>query len=140
MYCFEVKQEVLIFSNCKATGSSIKKLLIYSSELGCSERCSSCFMSHFPHPNILKCKFRKKNSADKSTEMRLRGGSKSLKNSLIFQKAIAIAKKHGINIHADEPNSADGNCIFESVISSINNRNCFPENFKESPDYYRKKW
>jgi len=97
-------------------------------------------MSHSPRPNSFKGKFRKGRSAEKSTEMRLRGGSDSLKHSLIFQKAIGIAKKHGISVHADEPNSADGNCVFESVMSSINNSNCFQENFEESPNYYRKMW
>ena len=138
LYCFEVKKETLIFTKREATGNNIKNLLTDFLVTGCSERCSGCFVRHFPSPNTLKCKLRKKNVAENPTELRLRGGAGN--ESLIFQEAIANAKKHGIDVHADEPNSADGNCVFESVMSSINNRNCFGENLEESPDYYRKKW
>ena len=58
----------------------------------------------------------------------------------MMTKAINIAEKHGIKVHAGIPNSADGNCIFESIIDSINRRDCFEETFPESPDYYRRVW
>ena len=38
----------------------------------------------------------------------------------IFQRAIASAQKHGINIEAGRENTGNGNCSYESVIYNIN--------------------
>ena len=57
--------------------------------------------------------------------------------SVMLMGAISSAKKHGIDVRPGSPNSAAGNCAFESVISNINDRSCFDGSFPFSADYYR---
>ena len=57
-----------------------------------------------------------------------------------FLKAIDNAKIHGIDLHPGVENLANGNCVFESIIDSINTRDCFEENFNGTPDYWRNIW
>ena len=59
---------------------------------------------------------------------------------VIFQRAIASAQKHNINLITGRTNNADGNCSYESVIFNINDRNCFKEKLPMSPDTYRRIW
>ena len=58
----------------------------------------------------------------------------------MINTAVRSARLHGINIHAGVENLANGNCIFESIIDSINTRVCFEEHLDETPDYYRQIW
>ena len=60
--------------------------------------------------------------------------------TLMIRRAIASAKRHGINISHGTPNAADGNCAFESVVSNINDRPCYSESLPFTPDYYRRIW
>ena len=48
---------------------------------------------------------------------------------LMTARAIASAKKHGINLVPGTLNAADGNCAFESAISNVNDRDCFEEKY-----------
>ena len=45
-----------------------------------------------------------------------------------------------MNICHGTPNSADGNCAFESAIFNVNDRECFSEFLPFSPDHYRRIW
>ena len=45
----------------------------------------------------------------------------------MIEKAIKNAKNHDIDLVHPSRNSANGNCIFESVINNINSRSCFSE-------------
>ena len=65
---------------------------------------------------------------------------KSLKIPRIFQRAIANAEKHGINLKPGTENNGNGNCSYESVLLNINDRECFNEKFPMSPEFYRRVW
>ena len=76
---------------------------------------------------------------------------------MMIHKAIASAKRHGINLSPGLiisleafyklfyfclgiRNSANGNCSIESVLLNIVNRPCFNDSFPFSADYYRRIW
>ena len=44
---------------------------------------------------------------------------------VIFQRAIANAQKHNIELEPGRENSGGGNCSYLSVIHNINDRVCF---------------
>ena len=48
--------------------------------------------------------------------------------------------KHGIKLREGTPNSANGDCAFESTIYNVNDRDSFPDKLHFSPDYYRRIW
>ena len=121
LVCFEVKVKSLVFSYCKQE-TKLEKMVT---------KCDGCFMNHFPSPNSLKCKLKRDRNTQKSTQRRLRGDATRVSGRKIIIKAIAIDEKHGIKVHNTIPNSADGNCIFES---------CFQQSLPELPDHYRKRW
>ena len=54
--------------------------------------------------------------------------------------AIENARFHGIHLHHSIPNRANGDCAIEAVADNVSTRLCFPEEFTEDPDFYRKKW
>ena len=60
--------------------------------------------------------------------------------NLMIARAVASAKKHGINLAPGARNAADGNCAFESAISNVNERSCFEEKYPSSHEYYRRIW
>ena len=60
--------------------------------------------------------------------------------SLMVQKAIASAARHGIQLVPGRANPAIGDCSFEAAIFNVNDRECFMENFSMSIDYYRRLW
>ena len=128
--CFEVNVKSLVFSYCKQETKLEKSVT----------KCDGCFLNHFPSPNSLKCKLKRDRNTQKSTQRRLIGGATRVSGRKMIIKAIAEAEKHGIKVHNTTPNSADGNCIFESVIDSINRRSCFQQSLPELPDHYRKRW
>ena len=68
----------------------------------------------------------------------MRGGGPIV--SPIFALGIETAKQHGINVQADEPNPAVGDCLFEAVVDNINHRTCFPEQLQELVQRYREDW
>ena len=112
-------------------------------------RCSKCFASHLPKPNSKLCMYDKKQSlnitskAFKHWPVRMRGGANSHENKIdapIIERGIANAKAHGIDVHAGVKNLANGNCAFESVLDSINTRECFEETFDGEPDSWRNIW
>ena len=71
----------------------------------------------------------------------LKGGANSAEKSNIFKDTIKVAKTHGIQLAADTPNAAQGNCLFDSVVDNINHRpDCFPEKLKDGVDCYRELW
>lgn len=43
-------------------------------------------------------------------------------DSSIFSIAISIGAKHNIQFKSGNPNKADGNCLYESIIDNINSR------------------
>ena len=118
--------------------------------------CSGCFVSHFPLPNMKKCKFSKQMKSKKNVQVwhyRLRGGADHegeniAKSSGQFEesvapmisKAIENAQFHGINLKPGVKNVVSGDCIFESVIDSINLQDCFEESFDGTADLWRYKW
>ena len=61
-------------------------------------------------------------------------------SSLMVLRAVASARRHGISLCEGTLNSADGNCSIESVLFNINDRQCFPDKFTLSADYYRRIW
>ena len=69
-----------------------------------------------------------------------RGGADNNEDQSIFERGIAVAKKHGINVKADKPNRKEGDCLFEAVVSNINERNCFPEKLEKTIQEYREEF
>ena len=61
-------------------------------------------------------------------------------DKLITERAKASAMKHGIKLREGTPNSANGDCAFESTIYNVNDRDSFPDKLHFSPDYYRRIW
>ena len=109
-----------------------------------SKVVKGCFNSHFPSPNMSKCKWNKKKSVikySKGTSLpRVRGGANDDPESLIIKRAVENAKAHGINVHAGVLNLGNGNCVFESIIDSINTRSSFHETIDGTPDEWRRVW
>ena len=108
-----------------------------------NSKCAGCFNSHFPSPNMSKCKWSRMNVRMRSTEImpfRVRGGALTDPDSPIIKKAVENAKAHGINVHVGVLNLGNGNCILESIIDSINTRKCFQEAIDGTPDDLRKIW
>ena len=137
-YCQEINIKCVDFINCE------NDLPKPSSDSSYNGKCSGCFISHFPFPNTSHCKFDKKRGVRKSGSMtlltRLRGGVNTDPERLITKRAVENAKAHGINLHAGVQNLGNGNCLFESIIDSINTRRVFQENINETPDECRKIW
>ena len=96
---------------------------------GINGLCSGCFSSHFPQPNMKNCKFK-----NTPFPIRLRGGAHNEGSSMIVQKAVLNAKFHGINVHRGVENLANGNCAFETILDSINTRDCFGETLDGTPE------
>ena len=69
-----------------------------------------------------------------------RGGADNNEDQSIFERGIAVAKKHGINVKADKPNRKEGDCLFEAVVSNINERKCFPEKLEKTIQEYREEF
>ena len=61
------------------------------------------------------------------------------KNDMI-SRAISSSHKHGINLKHGSSNPGLGDCAFESVIQNNNDRICFREKYRMSPNYYRQIW
>ena len=106
-----------------------------------SDKCTGCFVSHFPSPNTSLCKLKKakrtyRESSSKYWPVRLRGGANS-EQTVIIERAVLNAEAHGIKIHAGPQNLANGNCVFESIIDSINTRASFLEKIEGTPDHWR---
>ena len=57
--------------------------------------------------------------------------------STLISRAITSARHHGINLTPGSPNPGTGDCAFESVIQSNNERQCFREKFPLSINTYR---
>ena len=62
------------------------------------------------------------------------------KKNVMFERAIASAKKHNINLEVGRQNSGGGDCSYFSVIFNINDRECFQDKFLMSPHMYRRIW
>ena len=60
--------------------------------------------------------------------------------SVMVQRAIASGARHGIKILPGRANPATGDCVFESAVFNVNDRNCFQETFPLSISYYRHIW
>ncbi|XP_035278175.1 uncharacterized protein LOC118229836 [Anguilla anguilla] len=76
--------------------------------------------------------------AIKKAKNHIRGGVGG--GNSIFETAISIAEQHGIQLRSGNPNKANGNCLYESIIDNINARQCFAEHLPERPEHYRKVW
>ena len=61
-------------------------------------------------------------------------------SGLIFKRAIASGRRHGINLIQGRSNLAMGDCAIESVIYNINDRPSFPHKYNQTVDYYRRIW
>ena len=77
----------------------------------------------------------KEDLGSKTTQMDSGG-----KQRVMFQRAIASAAKHNINLEAGRENSGGGDCSYFSVIFNINDRRCFQNKFPMSVDVYRRIW
>ncbi|KAG5847477.1 hypothetical protein ANANG_G00126470, partial [Anguilla anguilla] len=75
---------------------------------------------------------------NKTHKNHIRGGVGG--GNSIFETAISIAEQHGIQLRSGNPNKANGNCLYESIIDNINARQCFAEHLPERPEHYRKVW
>ena len=60
--------------------------------------------------------------------------------SLMVQRAIASAARHGINLIPGRANPALGDCALEAMIFNVNDRSCFQETFPLNISYYRRIW
>ena len=142
-YCLEINNKTVALQKIKSetaeTTKSAKKENLILNE----EPCKKCFVSHFPRPNKMSCKFslkKRKKSAAKVWPYRLKGGAGDQESSSIIERAIINAKGHNINFHAGVRNLANGNCAFETIIDSINTRKCFKETLDGTPDEWRYLW
>ena len=70
---------------------------------------------------------------------RLRGGAEQERGgaSLLVDRAIESARKHGLNLVQGILNKSDGNCAFDAVINNINYRQCYSEKLDLSSEIYR---
>ena len=66
--------------------------------------------------------------------------SEPIQESLMVQRAVSSAKKHGLDMKQGTPNAADGDCAFQSAIFNVNDRDCFAQKLPMSVDCYRKIW
>ena len=66
--------------------------------------------------------------------------TKTFDENEIFHKAIESAKKHNIKMKAGRKDRGYGNCVFEAVINNINDRSCYIDNLRQSPNWYRHIW
>ena len=137
-YSLEINVKSVDFFNCKFDDKIKEPNMNEAFETSKrSEKCERCFLSHFPSPNSLQCKYKKKKENDtRKFPIRLRGGANSEPGNMI-ERAIENAKAHGINIHAGVQNLGNGNCVFESIIDSINMRSIYQETIEGTPDYWR---
>ena len=74
------------------------------------------------------------------TELKTSSSLFEMEQKLMIDRAVASAKRHGIDISPGERSSSDGNCAFQAAINNVNNRDCFKEKYPFSPDYYRRLW
>ena len=148
-YCLEMDKKYISFSKTtlgldNADFQNIKK----ESHFGeiKSEDCKGCFIYHFPRPNKRLCKGRKLLVFDKKTKsypVHLHGGAADEEVGGILslrERAIYNASFHGISLHLGVENLANGNCAFETVLDSLNTRDCFEDKFVGTPDYWRQVW
>ena len=120
-------------------------------------RCGGCFQTHFPNRKLCMWYLRKHDYEEYKDEIkyenkpkidisingvvRLRGGANRESSfPVLVKRAIQSAKKHGINLKPGTINKGDGNCAFDSIISNINDRPCFPETLELSESDYRQVW
>ena len=59
---------------------------------------------------------------------------------IMVQRAIASARKHGINLKHGRPNPGMGDCAFEAVIQNNNDRAYFQDKYEMSVTWYRQIW
>ena len=102
-------------------------------------KCTTCFISHFPQPNTLTCR-RKKKTKNNLLNLRLRGGARTENKLKIVKNGVSNGKIHGINLHPGVENLGNGNCAFECVIDSINTREAFDDMYDGTPDNWRYIW
>lgn len=117
-YCLEIDRKEVIFPNENVVSEDKSK----ADDTNIAP-CKNCFVSHFPRPNKMSCKFamkKKKLWNSFSLAYRLRGGAGDTVSDPIIENAISNAKAHGIDVHAGVRNLGNGNCAFESVLDSIN--------------------
>ena len=57
-----------------------------------------------------------------------------------IQVTIDVGKKHDINLEPGNPNAAAGHCLYESFMDNINNRSCFTQELRNTPEHYRMVW
>ena len=58
----------------------------------------------------------------------------------MVNKAIANAKFHSINLYPGSKVQRHGDCLFESVLDNLIQRDCFEENPTEGPSFLRHLW
>ena len=91
---------------------------------------------------VWPCRLRGGADSEKSDISTIAQALKNLDESIspMVTKAIANAEFHGIHLHQGVKNLANGDCIFESVIDSVNTRDCFEESFDGTPAELRYIW
>ena len=142
-YCLEINKQSIDFPSF--TTDEPEKMSETDGHVKRSERCVRCFVSHFPSPNTLNCKWnrnKKKHVQPPRSHwpIRLRGGARTKHHQPILERAISLAKAHDINVHPGVENLANGNCAFETIIDSINTNSVFKESFDGTPDFWRNIW
>ena len=131
-YCLEINVNSVDFLSCNLdTVSKTETLSSQLSEAISFKKCSGCFVSHFPRPNTSQCRWKKNIGrvafVSKCSGVRLRGGANEKEGPVIIDRAVSNAKFHGINIHAGVKNLGNGNCVFETIIDTVNTRDSFQE-------------
>ena len=58
----------------------------------------------------------------------------------MMKRAMTSAKHHGINLKPGSPTPGLGDCAFEAIVNSNNERNCFKEKYPLSISSYRQIW
>ena len=120
---FNIKQDQKNIENCSKTNTNSTK----TSKMNISKTNTSNTSIH-------------KNNTSK-TDAKIEGGSRKIGiEDDIFMKAKASAQKHNIKLKAGSKDRGFGNCVFESVINNINERACFKEKLKQTPNWYRRTW
>ena len=140
IYCLEISPKALDFEKTDADQEDTQ-ICSKVAAVESSERCTKCFVLHFPSPNMLQCKLKsRKDILRKMWPVRLRGGANDVEHNEVTAKGIENGRYHGIDLKAGVANLGNGNCAFETVIDTINTSDLFEESFDGTPDFWRKVW
>ena len=101
----EISKKFIVFQNIKSEAEDISKI----EDDTVSSECGRCFVSHWPRPNKMSCKYNQdKKKFETAWPYRLPGGANTRQYSSMIERATLNAKYHGISLHAGVRNLSTG--------------------------------